>query len=140
MIYHHRTTTLATNSNLKRVNHFYKYHKQNVSCHLQDQIAITENEMGMILGTAFIRCYAEYNLMRSLLVAPNCRRQGIATELVTALLTSVDTDVYLTCRSEFIEFYRKFNFVVRQNNNECLPNIILKEHKKGLTIMYRPCC
>ncbi len=48
--------------------------------------------------------------LASLAVIPERRGQGIASEIIRALLANENSDVYLTCRAQLESFYNRFDF------------------------------
>ena len=73
----------------KQVNHFYKTHNQNVSCHKRDIIFTVQDpkaqqSKSQIIAAVFIRHLTteqdELNLLRSLFVAPEYRNNKVASQ------------------------------------------------------------
>jgi N-acetylglutamate synthase-like GNAT family acetyltransferase len=48
--------------------------------------------------------------LASIAVIPECQRQGIASEIIRALLANEQGDLYLVCRDELESFYARFGF------------------------------
>jgi GNAT superfamily N-acetyltransferase len=79
----------------RQINHFYKSHNQNVSCHNLDLIYLARNtsknvDEAPIIAVTFIRKIStkteDLQLLRSLYVAPHYRGQGVAKELLAYVL------------------------------------------------------
>lgn len=110
----------------KQINHFYKSHNQNVSCHNLDLIYLARDteenfDNGPIIAVTFIRKIStekeNLQLLRSLYVAPNHRGQGVARELLSYLLQEhriQDQDSALTviCKPNLINLYIDAGFCI----------------------------
>jgi len=79
----------------KQINHFYKSHNQNVSCHKLDLIYLTRDRTktfndAPIIAVTFIRDMStqaeSLHLLRSVFVAPQYRNQGVAKQLLAYVL------------------------------------------------------
>jgi GNAT superfamily N-acetyltransferase len=112
-------------------------HKQNVSCSYTDQYFAYTYE-GNIVGAAIVRPYTllenEFRLLRSLFVAPEGRRKGIATELVSQATNSSEKPLYTLCRPELIPFYETHGFECEENLPD-LPPLFANQIKKGLKLL-----
>lgn len=115
----------------KPINHFYKLHKQNVSCHKLDVIYLarditkTVNE-APIVAVVFIRDIStqteNLHILRSLFVEPFYRNQGIATRLLKYLLQEHTlqaqsfqkslTPLTVICEPELTNLYTNVGFKI----------------------------
>ncbi len=128
----------------KDVNHFYKSHQQNVSCHHGDIIYTAETidkfpESSSIIGVVFIRhlthVHTELHLMRSLYIDTAYRNKGIAQQLIKQLLAENPLPVTTICAPNLTPFYLKLGF------NQCRSNSILSNkyvqgfRQKGMDVL-----
>lgn len=132
--------------NLRRVNKFYKRHKLNVSCCLQDFVEYREID-NQIVAAFIIRRYENndgcLNLLRSLFVDPQHRKKGIASSCLKAGLKKQLETVYLLCDVELQAYYLELGFQsVCDSDLKSrikLPLVLQKEVKKRLKLMcFRP--
>ena len=127
------------------INQFYRAHKYIVSCSRRDEIWVARVST-TIVACGFIRPYVDscksqsYRLLRSVLVSPEYRSQGVASKLLSTIFINDHPETYTLCVSELIPLYRKFGFEVVTGNieNEALPKAWQKEIKKGLNLLLRP--
>ncbi|MDC2887781.1 GNAT family N-acetyltransferase [Psychrosphaera algicola] len=155
-------SNLLMGTTFKPVNRFYRSFKLNVSCHQSDLVAVSYNG-DKIIGAGLIRCYLPTNkginikirseaqscqsndhpelgqfVLRSLFVDPEHRHYGIAKQILTLLCNKSDARLLLSCPNELTSLYQPFGFRVQSAPDNKTPNVLIKEHKKGLTLMCRP--
>jgi N-acetylglutamate synthase-like GNAT family acetyltransferase len=66
---------------------------------------------GSIIGIGQIKQHGDGSReLASIAVIPERRGQGIASEIIRALLADEHGDVYLTCRAQLESFYNQFGF------------------------------
>ena len=72
---------------------------------------IVEGARGQVLGCGQIKHHREGSKeLASLYIAPEFRGQGIAAALIRQLQSKARSDLWLTCRSDLIPFYKRFEF------------------------------
>lgn len=137
--------------NQRLINKFYKQHKQNVSCNAQDTIAFasfknndTDAGTPNIIAAGLIRVISQNDthlyILRSVFVAPENRKQGIARSVCQTLLSHVNESIYCFCETSLEHFYEKLGMVKLSELPEFMQGSFLeKEYKKGLSLMLRPC-
>lgn len=68
-------------------------------------------EGGQIIGIGQVKPHGDGSReLASIAVIPERRGQGIASEIIRALLANENGDVYLTCRASLEAFYHRFGF------------------------------
>jgi amino-acid N-acetyltransferase len=72
---------------------------------------IAQTPEGVVAGCGQVKFHADGSReLASIVVAPGFRGQGIARAVITQLVARSEMPLYLMCRSNLGEFYRKFNF------------------------------
>ena len=108
----------------KQVNHFYKTHNQNVSCHRQDimftvQEPHTQEVQSQIIAAVFIRKLmtekGELYLLRSLFVAPEHRKKKVASQLLNYVLLNNENDLTTICDPLLVPMYLSIGFTSCEN-------------------------
>lgn len=103
----------------KQVNHFYKTHNQNVSCHKLDNIFTVQDnkktsELSPIVAAVFIRNLTtdkgELHLLRSLFVAPQYRNNKLASQLLRYVLQNTTTNLTTICEPALLPLYLSVGF------------------------------
>lgn len=122
----------------REINKFYRRHKLNVSVNRLDQVHCCYYK-DEIVGVGFIRtlkyCNQPLSILRSVYVAPAHREKGIARDICSFLL-STKSDTYTLCDSHLVTFYRSLG--MEESGNKELPEVMLKQIKKGLTLLVKP--
>lgn len=73
---------------------------------------IVEGPDGQVLGCGQIKRHRDGSVeLASLYIAPEYRGQGIASALIRQLQSKARSDLWLTCRSDLIPFYARFEFL-----------------------------
>jgi N-acetylglutamate synthase-like GNAT family acetyltransferase len=68
-------------------------------------------EKGQVIGIGQVKQHGDGSReLASIAVIPERRGQGIASEIIRALLAKENGDVYLTCRAQLESFYNRFGF------------------------------
>lgn len=68
-------------------------------------------ENGQTIGIGQVKQHGDGSReLASIAVIPERRGQGIASEIIRALLAKENDDVYLTCRAQLESFYNRFGF------------------------------
>lgn len=128
----------------KQVNHFYKTHNQNVSCHKQD-IIFTVQELHtqelepQIIAVVFIRKLiteqGELHLLRSLFVTPEHRKNKVASQLLNYVLLNNETDLTTVCAPFLVPMYLSIGFT----NSEDFPKskYLVKFTQQGKVVLTR---
>lgn len=72
---------------------------------------IVAEDNGAIVGIGQIKPHGDGSReLASIAVIRERRRQGIASEIIRALLDKENGDLYLTCRAQLESFYNRFGF------------------------------
>jgi N-acetylglutamate synthase-like GNAT family acetyltransferase len=76
-----------------------------------DDFILTEGAEGDILGCGQIKNHRDGSReLASIYVRPEARGQGVAKSIIKKLLAETSAPVWLTCRRELRDFYRRFGF------------------------------
>ena len=68
-------------------------------------------ENGVVIGIGQMKQHGDGSReLASIAVVPERRGQGIASEIIRALLATENGNVYLTCRDKMETFYNRFGF------------------------------
>ncbi|MEW5718030.1 MAG: GNAT family N-acetyltransferase [Chloroflexota bacterium] len=71
----------------------------------------SSTSLRMIVGVGQVKPHDDDSReLASIAVIPERQRQGIASEIIRALLAREQGDVYLICRAELESFYARFGF------------------------------
>lgn len=76
-----------------------------------DNFILAEGAEGDILGCGQIKNHRDGSReLASIYVRPAARGQGVAQSIIKKLLAETSSPVWLTCRRELNDFYRRFGF------------------------------
>lgn len=133
----------------KKVNHFYKTHNQNVSCHKQDiiftvQEQYTQESKSQIIAAVFIRkLMAEQNeiyLLRSLFVAPEYRKNKVASQLLNYVLLNTKADLTTVCDPALVSMYLSIGFSICEDKDLSQSKYLAKFIQQGKVVLTRDAC
>lgn len=162
---HNFQSRLVIDKNHKPINRFYKSIKLNVNCHQLDLVAASYNHHNQIIAAGLIRAYQSNEhfetvqkvessqivqskqfdkkvhsqlVLRSVFVHPDYRKIGVGKQVLSVLCGATKERLLLSCQSELIPLYHAFGFNIIDKPLAQMPGALIKEHKKGLTLMCRP--
>ena len=72
---------------------------------------VIAEDVGAVVGIGQVKQHSDGSReLASIAVIPKRQRQGIASEIIRALLANERGDLYLVCRDELESFYARFGF------------------------------
>jgi GNAT superfamily N-acetyltransferase len=131
----------------KQVNHFYKTHNQNVSCHKRDIIFTVQDpkaqqSKSQIIAAVFIRHLTteqdELNLLRSLFVAPEYRNNKVASQLLNYVMQNTTSRLTTICEPNLVPLYLSAGFNICEHPNQS--KYLAKFIQQGKVVLTRESC
>lgn len=131
----------------KQINHFYKNHNQNVSCHKSDLIYLARDitktiDDAPIIAVTFIRDIStkteSLHLLRSLFVAPPYRNQGVAKRLLAHLLQEQLPSLTVICQPSLTKLYTSAGFHINKPSLPVSSPYLAKFTQQQKVILTKP--
>lgn len=76
----------------------------------QNYWVVEQNQSLIACGR--LTCYGRYTVLSDVVVAPERRRQGVGSFLITSLAQKADYPLYLACTPKLTQFYQRLGFAV----------------------------